>query len=172
MSRVFSFRDLKLIPELSSLSEYQMLHPKNDAVVNKYLGQLGFNMNAAIQYIPAKHRDMQGNVGIGYRAVGEITQSRDFINSPLCSTIERLIAASLKDMSLTAELSKLLGNSVEFTTEDAIDEDDSYPPEWVEPDYKKVEEQIKEMVAYRDVVRGSAHNERGELKKPGEYYNG
>lgn len=168
MSRVFSFRDLKLIPELAPFNEIELLHPKMDALVNKYLSQLGFNLNQSVLYVPALHRDMQGNVGIGFRAVGSITTSRDFLNSRLCSPIERLIAASTYDMSLTKELSKLMGSSVSLFSR-ADGEDPEFPEELVEPDHEDVQKQVAFLETLRDEIRGSPYNEYGALKTPDEY---
>lgn len=168
-SRVFSFSDLRLIPELSIYSELALLYPQRDPLVNKYLGKLGFDITQAIQYIPAKHRNMQGKVVIGYRAVGIISQDREFINSPLCSTIERLIAASRSDMSLTRELAKLMGSNVQLKDDDAMEVDENYPEEWLEPDHEEVFKRIQTLEQIRDRIRGSQYNVYGALKKPYEY---
>jgi len=170
MSRVFSFRDLRLIPELSKYRELDLLHPRLDPLVNKYLGQLGFDMDYAILYVPAKHRDMQGNVGVGFRAVGEISINRSFINSSMCSLIERLIAASYTDPSLTRELCQLMGNSISFknTEGESMDESD-FPDELIEPDYDEVTREILMLENLRDSIRGPMHDEAGSLKLPGAY---
>jgi hypothetical protein len=169
MSRVFSFSDLRLIPELSRYNEISLLSPKLDGTVNGYLAKLGFDITQAIQYIPAKHRNMQGKVVIGYRAVGTINRDREFINSPFCSTIERLIAASTYDMSLTRELAKLMGSSVQLKDDDAVEMDENYPEEWVEADFEEVQARIRTLEVLRDRIRGSMYNEYGALKRPYEY---
>jgi hypothetical protein len=168
MSRVFSFRDLQLIPELSEYNEIELLHPSMDDLVNSFLSQLGFNIHQSVLYVPALHRDMQGNVGVGFRAVGSITTSREFLNSKLCSPIERLIAASTYDMSLTKELSKLMGSSVSLFTR-ADGEDPDFPEELVEPDCEDISNQIAMLEALRDDIRGTPYNEWGALKTPEEY---
>lgn len=169
MSRSMSFRDLRLIPTLSKYNEIELLHPSLDAVINNCLGQLGFDLNYAVQYIPSKHRDIQGKVAVGFRAVGEISNDRAFINSPLCSLTERLVAAAQKDPSLTRELSQLMGNSINLTGEDSGEEAEEFPIELVESDCDEVAKQILNLETIRDAIRGSAYNEDGSLKLPGTY---
>lgn len=170
MSRVFSFRDLRLIPALSEYNEIELLHPSMDEKMNHFLGQLGFDLDYAILYVPAKHRDMQGKVGVGFRAVGEISINRAFITSPLCSITERLIAASYTDPSLTRELCQLMGNSISFKGSEADDTlHEDWPEDLYEPDYEEVTQQIKTLEDLRDQIRGPMHNEYGSLKTPREY---
>lgn len=170
MSRVFSFRDLRLIPELSKYNEIQLLHPSMDAVINAYLSQLGFDMNHAIFYVPAKHRDMQGKIDVGFRAIGEISDDRAFITSKLCTITERLVAASHTDPSLCKELSSLMGNSISYRdVEDNHDGEESYPEDLVEPDFDEVAQEILNLENLRDQIRGTPHDEAGALKLPGTY---
>lgn len=169
MSRIFSFRDLQLIPALSKFNEIELLQISNDALVNSYLRQLGFNVTRAILYVPAKHRDLQGNVGVGFRAVGEIRRDRGFLTSPLCTATERLIAASYYDMSLTKEIAKLLGNSVDLRSDVGDEEDSNLTTELIEPDYKEVTLEILTLEKIRDRIRGTPYNDAGALKTPEEY---
>ena len=175
MSRIFSLSDLQLIPELRGMSEFDMIHPKNDSLINKYLAQLGFNTNMPILYVPNKHRNMQNKVVVGYRAVGEITQDREFLNSRFCSPIERVIAASRMDISLTRELSKLMGtSSIDFSNSALNSPLDDYETqgssEYIESDAEEVASQISVLESIRDSVRGSPYNEYGNLKHTSEYY--
>lgn len=165
MSRVFSFRDLRLIPELSKYSEIELLHPILDPTVNAFLEVLGFDLNYPVVYEPSKHRDMQGKVAVGFRAVGEISLKRAFINSPLCSVDERLIAASKQDMSLTRELAQLAGRGSTFAAgENRLVSSEDFPPELIEADYDDVTSQIAQLEAIRDHIRGEERTESGARK--------
>lgn len=168
MSRVFSFRDLRRIPELSHLSESELLWPKHDAVVNQALAMLGFNVNAPILYVPSQHRDLSGKVEVGYRAVGEISNDPVYLNSKLCPLIERLIWAAQKDPSLAKELSKMMGHSVNLD-EDASEEAADFPDTDIDPDYEIIQQQIEVLTLLRDERRGSPYNDQGNLKTPQEY---
>lgn len=168
MSRVFSFRDLRRIPELSQLTEAEMLKPEHDALVNQALAQLGFNINAPILYVPSQHRDFAGKVAVGFRAVGEISSDPAYLNSRICPLIERLIWAAQKDPSLAKELSKMMGHSVNLD-DDAAEEAADFPDTDVDPNYEIIQEQITTLTLLRDVLRGSPYNDQGNLKTPAEY---
>lgn len=175
MSRVVSFRDLRLIDELAQYNEIELLHPSMDDTMNKYLEQLGFNTSAGVLYVPNKHRDMQGNVAVGFMAVGQISNNREFLASPLCTLIERLIAAAQKDPSLAREMASMMGSAVNFMAmegvESLFDEEEEFPSEWVEPDYEDVSAQLKMLENLRDEIRGPCYNEYGNVKTPEEYKN-
>lgn len=176
MSRVLSFRDLQRIPALSHLREPDMLSIANDALINSYLAVLGFNINASILYEPAKHRDMTNKVGVGYRAVGTITQDRTYLNSPMCTPIERMIAASQTDMSLTRELAKLAGTNSHSDLTDSraasSGGEGGQEFDYTEPDCDDIAKQIQYLIELRDTIRGCPYNEYGSLKTPQEYVNG
>lgn len=163
MSRVMSFRDLKIIPELSKYNEVQLLHPSMDETMAKYLGQLGFDLDYAIQYIPANHRDMQGKTGIGFRAVGEISINRAWVTSSLCDATERMIAAFHTDPGLARELAALMGNSISFKDEHDEAFEDNYDGD-IEADYEEKSDEIKSLIAIRDQIRGNPYDESGSLK--------
>lgn len=174
MSRVMSFRDLQLIPELSHLREIDMLSIANDQLINSFLSQLGFNTDASVFYEVAKHRDLRNNVGVGFRAVGTITQDRTFLNSRMCSPDERMVAASFTDMSLTRELAKLAGgrSHVELTDNRNLLTGETTELDYTEPDCDDVAAQIKQLEELRDFIRGNPYNEYGSLKTATEYANG
>jgi len=148
-----------------------MLSIANDALINSYLGQLGFNVEAAVFYEPAKHRDLQNKVAVGFRAVGTITQDREYLNGPMCTPIERMIAASQTDMSLTRELAKLAGTSshAELTTNRQVSGENQQEQDYSEPDFEDVAAQIKQLEELRDSIRGNPYNEYGSLKTAKEY---
>lgn len=175
MSRVISFRDLiSTVPWLQCYTEIEMLDLTMDGLVNQALGELGFNLHNAILYVPAKHRDLAGKVGIGFRAVGEINQDRAFLNSHLCLPIERLVAASQYDMSLTKELAKLMGTTTADLRDTAIMDmtqydDDRPASEYEESDADQVALEVLNLEKIRDEIRGHKYNEWGALKCPREY---
>lgn len=172
MSRTISFRDLKLCTSLMALSEVEMIHPSFDPVMSDILGKIGFDIDYPVVYVPSKHRDMQNKVAVGFMAVGEISLNRNFINSPLCSVTERMIAASYTDPSMTRELATLMGNRVNL--KQLMDEDGEYDgeelgEEYLEPDREFVAQQIQQLADIRDALRGSMYNEAGDLRTYAEY---
>lgn len=169
MSRVFSFRDLLRIPALSEYNEIQLLHPEMDMTVNIFLRQLGFDLNHAILYVPAQHRDLSGKVAIGFRAVGEISDNREFLTSRLCTITERLVAAARKDPSLCRELCQMMGNSINLSDGDSPGDGETYPDELVEETFDSVATEIRNLENIRDTIRGTPYDEAGALKLPGAY---
>lgn len=175
MSRTISFRDLRLIDALKKYNEIELLHPDRDDEVNAFLKVLGFNVNLGVLYVPSKHRDLQGNIGLGFSAVGEISAYSDYLNSPMCPLVERILAASKRDMSLAREMAAMLGSSVNIMaqTDDGFDDEgEEFPEEWIEPDYDEVSIQIKLLENLRETIRGSHLNDYGNLKTPEEYKSG
>lgn len=173
MSRVFSFRDLKRIPELSNFSEIELIHPRHDQTMRAYLYVLGFDIMKPIYYVPAMHRDLSNNVAIGFMAVGDIrTGAVDYLNSPLADEIERLIVIARKDMSLAVTLARMMGHSVDLTDDSLDTEDCNLPEEYWEPTADADAATILALTVYRDSVRGDERDESGfpkvEVEEKGE----
>jgi hypothetical protein len=155
-------------------NEIELLDIKNDGIMSDILSKIGFDVEYPIQYVPVKHRDMQNNVAVGFMAIGDISINRAFINSFMCSTIERMIAASYRDPSLTRELGSLMGHHVNYRSlldDDADFDGEELPDDMLEPDRHEVAAQIKMLSELRDSIRGSQYNEAGDLKCYGEYGN-
>lgn len=172
MSRVISCRDLQLITGLSHLTEIEMIHPSNDALVNSYLEQLGFDLDYALEYVPNNHRDMQGNTGVGFRIIGEINLNRKHMNAVYTDTITRMAAAAYTDRSLTTELATLAGTTLDFAafSDGGVEEDDGvFFQELIDPDWQMIASQIKALEETRDNIRGPMLNKAGTAKTTEEY---
>jgi hypothetical protein len=72
-------------------------------------------------------------------------------------------------MSLTKEIAKLLGNSVDLRSDVGDEEDSNLTTELIEPDYKEVTLEILTLEKIRDRIRGTPYNDAGALKTPEEY---
>jgi hypothetical protein len=173
MSRVISLSDLLLCSELSHIkNEIELLSLQNDALMESILGHIGFDTEYPVSYVPVKHRNMQNQVIVGFMAVGEIDMNRSFIDSPICTLTERMIAAAYTDPSLTRELSSLMGMRVNFRSllENGTDSsNEDLPEDMLEPDREYVTNQIKTLESLRDRIRGDMFNDRGEAKTFEEY---
>lgn len=174
-SKTISFRDLQVAEELSHLNEIQMLHIDNDPLVNNVLRQCGMDIDYGVAYIPSKHVDMQGRIAIGYMAVGEVSINREYIDSPLSSSTDRLVAAGYRDVSLAQELLTLATSNraySEFVDTEYLPEAEDvvgYDEADVEEDYEWVSAQIQQLEDIRDALRGSMFNSAGTLKTAEEY---
>lgn len=171
MSRVMSFRDLLLIEGLSKYRELDLLHPSMDDKVKFYLDQLGFNIDAPVEYIPNKHRDIRGVVAVGFRAVGTIATGHPFLRSRLATIEDRIMATYFSDPSLAIELSQMLGRGISFSDDDLLpaDDEEEFPPELIEPDYEEVAAELKRLEELRDNIRGPMYNIAGSPKTYKEY---
>lgn len=163
---------MRLCTKFRGMNEVEMLKLSNDDDMAWALDQIGFDTEYAVTYVPINHRDMQNNVGMGFMCVGEINMNRSYIESPLCTLTERMIAAAYIDPSLTKELSSLMGMRVNFRSllengSDSSSED--LPDDMLEPDREWVGKQIADLIALRDTIRGPILNERGEAKTFQEY---
>ena len=167
-----SFRDLQLCSRFKGLNEISMLALSNDDNMSWALAQLGFDVEYPISYIPRKHRDSANKVALGFMAVGEINLNSSYIDSPMCTLTERMIAAAYTDPSLTRELSSLMGMRVNFRA--LLDSGserggENLPDDMLEPDHQYIADQIVFLETVRDGIRGNPYNDRGEFKCFSEY---
>lgn len=173
MSRVASFRDIKyalvsLGKAPSSLTEKEMLEPYWDDDINAVLASVGFDMRQAIDYVPNLHRDIQGNVGMGYRAVGTVTTDPVWLKHPLCTITEAIIFEYRRDPGLARDMAAMLGSYFDLTDS----AETTYEPsenEYTEPDCKANENEIQRLINQCDKIRGNRYNEDGSLKTPADW---
>ena len=173
MSRTFSFRDIKyalvsLGKAPTSLSEKDMLDPYWDGEINAVLGSVGFDLRQAIEYVPNLHRDIQGNVGVGYRAVGTVTTDPAWLKHPLCNMTEAIIFEYRRDPGLARDMAAMSGSYFDLT-DGAEDFSEPSGDDYVEPDCKKNEDEIQRLINQRDKIRGNRYNEDGSLKTPADW---
>jgi hypothetical protein len=158
--KVISFRDLKLADELKHLNEVEMLFPENDALMHEVLWQCGFDPAKEIEYVPSKHRDMQGKVAIGFQAIGSVCTSRKLLNSCVSDITDRMCAAAYTDPSLTRELASMMGNTINYKAlleaEGVVEDENNEEP--VEEDYEWTVQQIMQLQAVHDMIRGNGNS--------------
>jgi hypothetical protein len=161
-----SVTDLKAkVPELSHLRMIDFINPQNDALIAPYLKVLGFDLDYPIEYIPSQHRNLQGQVVIAYRIVGEVDINSNFLASSYATPEDRIIAAGYKDMSLANEMSRSLSTSKDF--QGAVE---AFPQEQANPDEQAILDQIEVLEGLIDQVRPGRFTEGGSLKTIAEYH--
>lgn len=177
MSRVISFRDIKrCVPYFRDMTEVEMLHPEHDAHMQDVLQAMGFDIHEGVEYVANNHRDMLGNVGVGFRAVGIIDpNNREFLNSRLADNYDRMAAAGRSgNVDLADELSKLMGCSsamaaIEETGAGCVDPEDLTLKQqedlWIDPEYEVITQQMNTLKWICEDIRGSAYDEDGSVKK-------
>lgn len=173
MSRVISFSDLKLAEELSHLNSIQMCHPSNDELMFSVLDQLGMDCQYAVEYLPSQHRNMQGKVVIDFQATGELQLQRSFVDSYLCSPIERNIAYGYTDLSLSEALASTSWTNPDydaFHQEEMSEECELFMDQQQDTfDYEFVGKQIEQLRSIRDTLRGPPYNAAGSPKTREEF---
>ena len=172
MSRTISFRDLKVVPELQGFNEIEMLHPKMDGIIYNILDNIGFDVQYAVQYFAANHRDLKGKVAVGFMATGEININRKHMNAVYTDNMTRLAASSYTDRSLTVELANLSGTVLDFKAfnEAGIEEGGKELYEGlIEENWKEVKAEINMLNGLRDRIRGPLYNAAGSPKTFEEY---
>lgn len=173
MSKVISFSDLKLHSSLSGLNEVQMLSIDMDDTINAILAEIGFDVDYGITYFPAKHRNLQNNILIGFLASGEVSINRKHLTSVYADLTDVLIAASFTDPSLTKELANLSGLSRSYDnnqeSDDYGDQQQDMPPNQLEEDWEDIEKQIRQLEEIRDIIRGPQMDESGSAKTAEQY---
>ena len=164
MTATLSLRDVKIIPQFSALSELEMINPMYDNAIKEILKHVGFDVEYPIEYVPSIHRDMQNNVGLGFRVVGEVDCNRKWLSSPLCDLTSILVAASYLDISLMRELAEMCIKSPDYESLDWEDvnicERGSYgdePMNIEEEGWQEVEEEIRMLERMRDIIRGDCY---------------
>ncbi len=174
--RVLSFSDIRaVVPYFMHMNEIEMLHPDHDIQMSIVLDAMGFDTNDGIEYIPTKHRNLQGNVVIGFRAVGHVNPyNREFLNSRLADNYDRMAAAGRAgDKSLARELAKLMGvgSGCTMIADDAdadVELEDMSKRQqemaYIEPDYEDVSNQLRTLRWIRDDIRGDVYAEDGSVK--------
>ena len=173
MSKVLSFSDLKLHSSLSGYNEVEMLHINMDDTINAILAEIGFDIDYGLNYFAAKHRNLQGQILVGYLVAGEVSINRKHLTSVYADLTDVLVASSYQDTSLTKELANLSGLSRSYDnnqeSDDYGDGQQEMPPNQLEEDWEEVERQIRQLKDIRDMLRGNMYNDSGAMKTPDEY---
>lgn len=173
MSKVLSFSDLKLHSSLSGYNEVEMLHINMDDTINAILAEIGFDTDYGLNYFAAKHRNLQGQILVGYLVAGEVSINRKHLTSVYADLTDVLVASSYNDPSLTKELANLSGLSRSYDnnqeSDDYGDGQQDMPPNQLEEDWEDIEKQIRQLEELRDIIRGPQMDESGSAKTAEQY---
>lgn len=146
--RSLSFRDLMFIPALAKIPEAELISPRFDKMLLPIFREWGFDTKKPISYFAAKHKDLQGTVGVGFIAAGELNRKAHwYINHPVCHPIEKMMASN--SMAAIEFISKLLSQS-----KSPITSRHPYPPTSYEADYLEVSEEIARLTENLRQLRG------------------
>lgn len=167
-----SMSDILVAPELAGHNEFNLLPVEMDDITLPLLYQLGLDINDGYCIVASKHRNLQNQVVVGYRYVGEIRKDREFKHSPFCSALDRIVAAG-DDVSLKLEMANMLGTTLNYNSfsdeEDDKEATEGLLNDYLQEDYEEVSEQIKTLQKLCDDIRGNPLSSDGMLKNRQEW---
>lgn len=169
--KYISVYDLQVIPELSKLSVFDLVHPDNDKVVYPFLEIMGFDTEYPIHYTVSQHRTMSNKVKIGYVLRGEVNINRQHLTGAWSTTIDKLVAADYQGGGLLNELLSLQNTSLDYSAFHSAKEADptsleQFPLCLTNPDEEIILAQIKQLENILLDIRGNPYAEDGNLKMP------
>jgi hypothetical protein len=168
--KVLSCYDLLLADPLKGMTIFDLCHLDNAEVVYDVLETLGMDVSKAVHIYAANHRTLSGDVKIGYLFAGELSLKRQHLKGKYSMPDDVLIAASLQDQSLFAELHAMGHTSPQYGGMNALDDNiptkeaDEYREEEI-----KIVEQINQLEEILFHIRGSQINPDGSYKTLEDY---
>lgn len=164
-----SVTDLKLIPELAHLRPLDFIDPKNDALIAPFLKVLGFDLDYPIQYIPSQHRNMQGQVVIAYRIVGEVECNESFLTSSFATTEDKIIARGYKDLGVAQDMAGQMTTGRDYGGDEGQSEK-GFPPELTNDNEDEIATQIHMLDIALAIARGNPFKQDGSRKTMAEVH--
>jgi hypothetical protein len=170
--KTLSAYDLLLADTLQGMNQFDLVHIDNIDRVNDVLEQLGFDITQGIHIYAAQHRTLKNEVKVGYVFSGDMSLARKHLTGPFGSLEDRMIAASIQDKSLFAELHSMSHVCPSYGNPGALDQQ---IPEREDAEYKAEEqsitEQIKQLEDILFHIRGSQYRKDGSVKTAEDYKN-
>ena len=159
--KIYSVTDLMLIPELSHLRQLDFIDPANTELLKPFLKILGYDLDYPIQFIPSRHRNLQGQVVISYQIVGDIECNESFLNSVWCTSEDRMIVAGYNDLTISEDMAAAMTACRPYGDTGA--HDDGFPLDQCEPDEKETLDQIKQLEELLLQIRGNPYRKDGSM---------
>ncbi len=168
-----SVSDLLKLGDFAGMNEVSLIHPKNDEKVLNHARTAGMDVTGGYCYEASQHKNMFGKVVVGYRLIGELTNTPSFRSSPFCTPEVRTLSHLRRDVSLTQEMVKLSGGCFSYgkSVEDDAESDREYESMY-EENWQVLEQQINLLNQIAIDVRGSSMGANGGMKTFYEYVGG
>ncbi len=155
-----SVTDLKLIPELKHLRMLDFIDPQYADLIAPYLAVLGIDLEYPVEFVPCQHRNLQGQVVIGFVIAGEVQCNAAFLESGFATSEDRIIAAGYKDLGLANELASVQTASRDYGNSPA----DGFPPDLMNDNEKEILLQIKVLEDMLLLARGTPFKSDGSRR--------
>lgn len=155
----FSFDDVRTLEPFCKLTEIDLLHPSSDRLVCPYLHLFGCDLDYPIEITATLHRTVYGKKHLGYRWNGSLRHDNEWINSKLCTMMDRLSVLSFYDASFVMELMQLSGSRVSYSTFSGVEQTSKkfkLNVDQLSDDWKQVEAEIEQLNRIVKQVRGES----------------
>jgi hypothetical protein len=168
-----SCSDILKLDDFAGMNEIQLIHPDNDEKVLNHARTAGMDICGGYEYSASQHKNMAGKVVVGYRLIGELTNTPTFRSSPFCTSEIRTLSHLRRDVSLTQEMVKLSGGCFSYgkSVEEDAESDREYESMY-EPNWQVLEQQINLLNQIAVDIRGTPYGANGGLKTWYEYVGG
>jgi len=167
---VISCSDLLKLGDFAGMNEVSLIHPKNDEKVLNHARTAGMDITGGYEYQASQHKNMFGKVVVGYRLIGELTNTPSFRSSPFCTPEIRTLSHLRRDVSLTQEMVKLSGGCFSYGKNAEDDAEDTREYESLyEPNWQALEKEIAMLNQLAFDIRGTPYGANGGLKSWYEY---
>lgn len=164
--------DLQLIPELSHLNIFEIVHPDNDDLVAPFLYEFGMDMNKGVEVVCSHHRRLNRQAATSFVFVGEVRTDNAFRLSPFCSVEDRLIMAGKTDLSLAKELASMANVAqTNYGVSFALDNEEAGELHQDKEDIDRIESELELLETMLSHIRPEQRRKDGSLKKMREYNN-
>jgi hypothetical protein len=169
---VLSVSDLLKLNDFAGMNEVQLIHPDNDEKVLNHARTAGMDITGGYEYSASQHKNMAGKIVVGYRLIGELTNTPSFRASPFCTSEVRTLSHLRRDVSLTQEMVKLSGGCFSYgkNVEEDAESDREYESMY-EENWQVLEQQINLLNQIAKEIRGTPYGANGGLKSFYEWQN-
>lgn len=167
---VLSCSDLLKLGDFAGMNEVSLIHPKNDEKVLNHARTAGLDVTGGYAYEASQHKNMFGEVVVGYRLIGELRGDAAFRSNPFCTSEVRTLSHLRKDVSLTQEMVKLSGGGFSYgkNAEEDVETEREYETMY-EENWQALEREIAMLNQLAFDIRGSSYGANGGLKTFYEY---
>ena len=154
-----SINDLQTLEVFSKLNEIDFCHYSTDKLVLPYLHLFGMDVDYPFELVASLHRTAYGKKHLGLRYCGSLRHDQQWLDSKLCTMMDRLSVLSFYDASFVMELIQLTGSRVSYSTFGGVEQTSKkfkLHVDQLSDDWKQVEVEIGQLNRFVKQIRGES----------------
>lgn len=154
-----SINDLQTLEVFSKLNEIDFCHPSTDKLVLPYLHLFGMDIDYPFELVASLHRTAYGKKHLGLRYCGSLRHDQEWLDSKLCTIMDRLSVMSFYDASFVMELIQLTGSRVSYSTFGGVEQTSKkfkLNADQLSDDWHKVDAEIEQLNRIVKQIRGES----------------